>query len=339
MGRWFLIRLLWLLVTLLGVTFVTFFVLDQSPADRADIEVMQAAAADSYVDAQHRNEAILKLRVRYGMIDPVTHEPLPLWRRYSAWLQNAVTLRFAGPGEDHAALWRRLAEALPVTMLLGGMSLLLAIGVGLPVGAWLGRRVGRRYERFWSTAMLAAIGIPEFLMATLLLLAFSVVWLQWFPASGLRSNGADAWSFPWQVMDFVWHLALPILVMLIGPLVMVTRFVRDAVARASAAPFMISLRALGVSRAVVRKRLLRHGAAPVATLTGGLLPMLVGGSIVVENLFALDGLGHLAFQAVLSQDQAVVMALVLLTSLVTLVALLVSDCMHRIVDARVRLTD
>jgi len=339
MGRWFLIRLLWLVLTLFGVTFVTFFVLDRAPVDRAEIEASVAARSGSFADMQRRDEAIQRLRIRYGMIDAETLEPLPLWRRYAAWLGNAATLRLAGPGEDNRALWRRLGEALPVTMLLGGLSMLFAVGLGLPLGVWLGRRAGRRRERFWSAALLVAIGIPEFLMATLLLLAFSVLWVQWFPISGLRSIGAEQWTFGWQLLDFAHHLALPVLVMAVGPMVMISRFVRDAVARASVAPFMTSLRALGVDRRVVGRRLLRHGATPVATLAGGLLPMLVGGSIVVENLFALDGLGHLAFTAVVSLDQAMVMALVLLTSVVTLVALLLSDVLHRIVDARVRLTD
>ena len=339
MGRWFLVRLLWSLLTLFGVTFVTFFVLDRAPVDRAELEAVQSGQADSFVDAAHRDESIQKLRIHYGMIDPVTMEPLPVWQRYSAWLGNALTLRLAGPGEDHAALWRRLAEALPVTMLLGGLSLTLALTLGLPIGVWLGRRAGRWHERLVSMLMLAAIGVPEFLLATLLLLAFSVVWVQWFPAGALRSTGADEWPFWQQLLDFAWHLILPVSVMAIGPLVMVTRFVRDAVARASTAPFVTNLRALGVEPRTVARRLLRHGAAPVATLAGGLVPMLVGGSIVVENLFSLDGLGHLAFRAVLGQDQAVVMALVLLTSVVTMVSLLLSDLLHRLVDARVRLAD
>jgi peptide/nickel transport system permease protein len=338
MGRWFLTRLLWLVVTLIGVTFITFFVLDRAPVDRAELEAEKARSVDSYVDARHRDESIQRLRIKLGMIDPVTRAPRPVLDRYVAWLGNAVQLRFAGEGEDHDALWRRLREALPVTMLLGGLSLLLAIGCGAPIGVWLGRRAGQRRERLWSAVMLVVIGIPEFLFATLLLLALSVVWLQWFPASGLRSNGADQWPFMLQSADFVWHLVLPVLVMSIGPLVMVTRFVRDSVARANAAPFLASLRALGVEERVVSRRLLRHGAVPVATITGGLLPMLVGGSIIVENLFALDGLGHLAFRAVLDQDQAVVMAIVVLTSMVTLVSLLISDCLHRVVDPRVRLT-
>lgn len=339
MGRWFLVRLIWLLVTLVGITFVTFFVLDRAPVDRAELEAMKAQASNSYVDAKHRDESVQRLRVQLGMVDPKTGEPLPVWRRYSSWLGNAMTLRLAGPGENDAALWRRLGEALPVTMLLGGLTLLLSLGLGMPLGVWLGRRAGRRRERFWSAVMLVVIGIPEFLFATLLLLIFSVVWVQWFPAGGLRSAGAEEWTFFWQLVDFGWHLALPVFVMSVAPVVMVTRFVRDAVARASAAPFVTSLRALGVAPNVVSRRLLRHGAVPVATLAGGLLPMLVGGSIIVENLFSLDGLGHLAFRAVLDQDQAILMAIVLLTSLVTLVSLLVSDLLHRVVDARVRLTD
>jgi peptide/nickel transport system permease protein len=339
MGRWLLIRLLWLFVTLFGITFVTFFVLDRAPVDRVELKVEKASQSNSYVDAKHRDESIQRLRIELGLIDPVTHEALPVWSRYTTWLQKAMTLQFAGEGEDHDALWRRLGEALPVTMLLGGISLSLALGCGMLIGVWLGRRTGRRRERFWSAVMLTAIGVPEFLFATLLLLTFSVVWVQWFPAGGLRSNGAEQWTFFWQLVDFAWHLALPVLVMSVAPIVMVTRFVRDAVARASAAPFMTSLKALGVAPNVVSRRLLRHGAVPVATLAGGLLPMLVGGSIIVENLFSLDGLGHLAFRAVLEQDQAIVMAIVLLTSLATLLSLLISDLLHRVVDARVRLTD
>ncbi|HEB52908.1 MAG TPA: ABC transporter permease [bacterium] len=337
MGRWFVNRLAWLLLTLLGVTFVTFFVLDRAPVDRAELEAMRATESGSFADAAERAAAIQRLRIRYGMVDPDTLEPAPLWRRYAAWLGNAATLRFAGPSEDHEQLWRRVGQALPVTMLLGGCSLTIALVVGLAGGLWLGRRVGSARERWASAGMLVLLGIPEFLLGSLLLLAFSVVWVQWFPTGGLRSDGAERWTFAAQLADFAWHLALPVMVMAIGPTVMVTRFVRDAVARASGAAFVANLRALGLGRRVVARRLLRHGSTPVATLAGGLLPMLVGGSIVVENMFSLDGLGHLAFEAVRRQDQAMVMVLVLLTSVVTLLALLLSDLLHRLVDPRVRL--
>jgi peptide/nickel transport system permease protein len=337
MTRWLLIRLAWCLVMLFGITFITFAVFDLAPVDRAEIEVMRAAQDGSVADAASRDAAILRLRVHYGMLDATTLEPAPVWRRYLAWLGNAATLQLAGPGADNDVFWRRLWQAVPVTAWLGGLSLLVIFGVALPLGSWLGLRAGSRADRIASTCMLALVGVPEFLLATLLLLTFSVLWVQWLPSSGLRSPGSSTWSAGWQVFDFLRHLLLPVLAMSAAPSVMVARFVRDSVARAAVAPFAVSMRALGVDEGVLRWRLLRHGCTPVATLTGGLLPMLVGGSIVVETMFSLDGLGQMAFQAVMNQDQATVMALVLLTSIVTLLSFLLSDVLLRVVDPRVRL--
>jgi peptide/nickel transport system permease protein len=336
MTTWLLQRLLWLLATLLGITFVTFLVLDQAPVDRAELEAARVATDQGYADARSREAAILRLRVRYGMVDPVTLEPAPVWRRYTAWLQNAALLRFGGPGGDHDALWRRLAQALPVTVWLGGLALGVAVVAGVAIGGWLGFRVGTRADRLVSALLLVGAGLPEFLLATLLLLGFAVVWLQWFPASGLRSPGAESWSFGRQLADFAWHLVLPVSVMVIGPLTLVARFVRDAVANTLQQPVVANLRALGVEEVVVGWRVLRHACTPLATLAGSLLPMLVGGSIVVESLFALDGLGHLAFLAVTTQDQPLLMAIVVIVSVVTLASLVLSDVLHRWVDPRVR---
>jgi peptide/nickel transport system permease protein len=338
MRRWLAMRLLWLVLMLFGITFVTFVVLDQAPVDRAALEVAQAAQTAVMPDAQSRDAAILRLRIRYGMVDAATLRPAPVLDRYLAWLGRAVTGRFAGPNEDHAALWHRLGEALPVSALLGCLSLLVAFLVGMPLGVQMGMHPGGRCDRIVSPLLFAIVGVPEFLLATLLLLAFCGAYLQWLPATGLRSNGAEQWTFVEQVVDFGLHLCLPVVVMSVGPLVLVTRFVRASVAHTLATPFAVNLRALGIEPAIVRRRLLANACAPVATLAGTLLPMLVAGSIVVENLFSLDGLGHLLWSAVMHQDQAMVMALVIIRSVATLLALLASDLLHRLVDPRVRLS-
>lgn len=335
--RWLLLRLLWLGATLVGITFVTFVVVDRAPVDRAELAVERAAGERAWDSPSARDAAILQLRLRHGMVDPHTLEPAPIWRRYGSWLQNALLLRFGGPNDDHALLWQRIGAALPVTALLGVLALLVAFVVGVPLGVRMGFAPGSRQDRVLSTTLLLLAGVPEFLLATLLLLAFTAAWLQWLPAAGLRSPGAEQWSFVVQLLDFAWHLLLPVTVMSVGPLVLVARFVRDSVARAAQAPFVVAMRGLGIDARVVRRRLLRHGFTPVATLAGSLLPMLVGGSIVVENLFALDGLGHLAYQAVAQQDQPLLMTLVTIGSIVTLASLLLSDVLHRAVDPRVRL--
>lgn len=336
MLRWLAIRFSWMIVTLIGITFVTFAVLDQAPVDRAQVEAAQRKQDGTFANLAERDRAILRLRLRYGMLDEDTLQPAPLWRRYSSWLGAAVTLQFAGPHEDNRAFWRRLGEALPVSLWLGFLALLVAGLIGIPLGACLGMRPGSVTDRAVSQLLFVMVGIPEFLLATLLLLGFAGAWLSWFPSSGLRSNGAEDWSMASQLLDFAWHLALPVLVMACAPTVLVTRFLRDSVARAAQSPFGANMRALGLDPRVVRWRLIRSGGAPLATLAGSLLPMLVTGSIVVESLFSLDGLGHLAYRAVTGQDQAMVMALVLITSTTTLVALIFSDVLHRLVDPRVK---
>jgi len=333
--RWLVSRLVWSLLMLLAITLLTFVVVDCAPVDRAELEV-EKIAAERGVAAGERDELLLQLRIRYGLIDPESRQPVPLWQRYGAWLRNAAALRFGGPGHDHAALSARLWQALPVTLWIGGLALAIALVGGALLGAWSGLRPGSPQDRLVSTLLLAVAGVPEFLMATLLVLAFGVS-LPWLPISGLHSPGAERWDLVPRLFDMAWHVVLPVTVTAVGPAMYVARFVRDAVARAGEAPFAANLRALGMEPAVVRRRLLRHGAVPIATLVGELLPMLVAGSIVVENVFALDGLGHLAFQAVMGKEQPLLLALLVLGSTVTLVSLLLSDLLHRWIDPRVRL--
>jgi peptide/nickel transport system permease protein len=323
---------------LLGITFVTFVVIDRAPVDRAELEVARAAPERAFTDVRSRDLAVLRLRVQHGMVDPATLEPEPVVDRYLAWLGNAVRLRFGGPNDDHAALLARIGAALPVTALLGALTLLVAFGAGIPVGVRLGLRAGSRADRAASTVLLAAAALPEFLVGTLLVLALCSAWLQWLPANGLRTPGSEELVLAEQLADLAWHLVLPVTVLALGPTALVVRFVRDAVARAAKAPFAAALHALGAPAHVVRARLVRHGCVPVATLAGSLLPLLVSGSIVVENLFGLDGLGHLAFTACEQLDQPMVMALVVLGSTATMAGYALSDWLHRAVDPRVRLS-
>jgi peptide/nickel transport system permease protein len=128
-----------------------------------------------------------------------------------------------------------------------------------------------------------------------------------------------------------------VITLAIGPAVWLTRQVRESVARAARSDFARTLRAWGTAEPVIRARVLRNGMAPVATAVGVLLPLLVSGSLVVERLFGLPGLGDLACRAVLAREVPMVMALTTLVSAVTLLGLVVSDVLHRTIDPRVTL--
>ena len=181
--------------------------------------------------------------------------------------------------------------------------------------------------------------VPEFLVATLWVLGFGGAWLfEWFPVDGLRSSGSGEWSAWRQLLDLAHHLALPVATLAIGPCVVITRFLRESVGRVVRSDYVLNMRAWGLPESVVRRRALRNGLSPVVTLIGTLLPLLVSGSVVVENVFSLPGMGSLAFDAVRTQDRGMVMAVTLLVSTVTLSGILLSDVLHRVVDPRVRLS-
>ena len=324
MLRWLLRRLLWAAVTLLGITFVTFCVLDLAPSDRASLELARRSEEPGAPDLSlvSRDVALAKLRIRHGLVDEKTLQPLPVHERYAKWLAAAVTFRMCGPGDDPAEFRARLARAVPVSLLLGALSLCVALAVGIPLGARLGMRAGSREDRALGGAMLALAAAPDALLATLAMLLFCGPVFDWLPTGGLES---------------VAHFVLPVGVMAIGPAILVARFLRESVARTAKSPFADNLVAWGFTPQERARRIVRVASAPLATLAGSLLPMLVAGSVVVETVFSIDGMGRLAFEAVRGNDHAMVMATTLLTATATLLGFVASDLLHRVLDPRVRL--
>ncbi|MHC5065538.1 MAG: ABC transporter permease [Planctomycetota bacterium] len=328
-------RLLWMIPSLFGISLLIFLLLDLVPADRAEVE-MQRRAANQDIEA--REEAVLNLRIRYGLVDRVTHEPRSVWERYWNWLVHASQLDFADPGEDPAQFRERFLSALAVSALVGLSAMLVALIVGLVLGGYLGMRAGGMIDRGVSGFLLVCYGLPEFLLATLVLLAISTESLVgMFPGAGLRSEGSENWSLPDQMLDLGWHLLLPVLIIALGPSTTLLRFVRESVSRAAASPFVQSLRGWGFEERQIRARVLRHGLTPLATMASTLLPMLVSGSLVVEMVFALPGLTPMVFAAISAREYALVMAGLMLVAIVVLLSMVISDLLHRCFDPRVQL--
>ncbi len=335
MIRFLLTRALWAVPALFGITFVTFVLMDLAPADRA---LLVIGESDAGASAASRAAALRQLRVRFGQIDAETGAPIPLVVRYGRWLQHAAGLDFGAASEDPVAFRRRIVAALPMTLLVATLALGLAFWIGVSLGSRLGLHAGSLSDRAASVAMLVAWSLPEFLAGTLLLVLLGGgIGSAILPATGFRSPGAEAWSVWAQALDMASHLVMPVVTLAIAPAVWLTRLVRESVARAARSDFARTLRAWGTPPATIRARVLRNGMAPLATAVGSLLPLLVSGSVVVERLFALPGLGDLACRAVLEREVPMVMALTTLVSVVTLSGLVASDVLHRSVDPRVRL--
>ena len=337
MGPYVLKRLLWMVPTLLGISLVTFVLMEVAPGDRVLRELEGSSEQHSVSDLRVRAENRRRLMVHHGLIDPETGREISWAERYWRWLRNAAVLEFAGSSSS-TRFSERILQALPVTLLLNTLALCLALLLAVPLGSAVGMHAGGTLDRLVSGFAFLLWGVPEFLLATLLVLGFGGGFFSSvFPVVGLQSDDAAQFGFFEKILDLLAHLCLPVLTMTVGYSVILLRFLRESIARVSTSDFVLALRGLGVPERIVRRRVLRNGLSPVITLLGAMLPTLVAGTVVVEKVFSIPGVGWLTVTAVGERDMPMVMALTMLVALVTLVSLLLSDILQRIVDPRIEL--
>jgi peptide/nickel transport system permease protein len=182
--------------------------------------------------------------------------------------------------------------------------------------------------------------VPSFWVGTLIIIFFcGGDFFAWFPAAGLHSLSYDpAWPWPRRLGDYLYHLAMPLVVTTYGTFAFLSRVLRSSMLEVKALDYIRTARAKGVSEAaVILKHILRNSIIPIVTNIGGLLPTLIGGSVIIETIFSLPGLGYLylGYQAVLERDMPVVLALFSISSGLTLVGILVSDLALVLVDPRI----
>jgi peptide/nickel transport system permease protein len=219
--------------------------------------------------------------------------------------------------------------------------MVLMFAVGVPFGVWAGLRPGGMPDRVITGTGFLLYAAPAFWLGTLLLLGLGGT----FPMDGIRTVAIDRaidqgeismWSLS-ALKDLAWHLVLPVFVLAYGGAAVISRYARTGVAEASTQPFVRAARARGLREGrVIRTHILRCGLLPLATLLGSLLPSLVGGSVVVERIFVIPGIGLLAWDAVMEQDVPVVMAVVTLTGILTMIGYLLSDLIYAWADPRSR---
>jgi peptide/nickel transport system permease protein len=179
--------------------------------------------------------------------------------------------------------------------------------------------------------------LPNFWVATM-----AIVYLGggdfWdvFPVFGLQSVGAENWPFWTRMQDRLWHLILPITCMTYYTLAALSRYMRSSMLEVIRQDFIRTARAKGLSeRLVVYRHALRNSLIPIVTLMADLLPAMIGGSIVIETIFSIPGMGQLSFEAVLNRDYPLIMSIFTLSALLTLLGILLADFLYTVVDPRI----
>ena len=264
------------------------------------------------------------------------HLDEPIHTRYLLWLGDLGRGDLGRSLLDNRPVADKIGERLPTTMLLSSLSLLLTILVSIPLGTAAALRPGSRVDRWSGIGSYALFAVPSFWAALLLQIALAVR-LEWLPLSGLSTEGAEYLS-PWsQLGDTAAHLVLPVLTMTYGGVAYLSRFVRANLIENMGADSARAARARGLTSVAV---LLRHGfrqaSVPLLTYAGFLLPSLVAGSVIVESVFSIPGLGKLFVDSAIHGDMPTLMALTLLSGAATLLGILIADLTYALADPRVR---
>ncbi len=317
--RYVLRRLALAVPTLFGIAVVVFLLVHLAPGS-------PVAGSDSSL-RRTTGRAAEEMRRLYGL-----DRPLP--ERFGAWLSRAARFDLGESFVDHRPVSVRIREALPNTLLLNGLALVLALAIAIPLGVVAGARPEGAFDRLSGAVLFALYSMPTFWAALLLQTLFAVR-LRWLPLYGVASDGAPAGLAG--LPDRLAHAALPATCLAYGTLAFVARLVRSGVAEARESDYVLAARARGASpRRAIWSHAFRNAMLPLITLFGLLLPALLSGSVIVEKIFAWPGLGRLYFDSILSRDYPVILGLSLLSAVATLAATLASDVASAAADPRVR---
>jgi peptide/nickel transport system permease protein len=226
---------------------------------------------------------------------------------------------------------------LPVTLLLNFLSIVVVYVISVPLGIYSALHPTSVFDKIATFLLFLMYSLPSFWIAMLLIMYFGGGdYLNLFPIVGLISPGFDQLPLLGKIGNVVWHLVLPVVVLTYAELAFLSRFSRAQLLEVVRQDYVRTARAKGLpERTVIFKHALRNALIPFVTMMGGLLPAMIGGSVVVEQIFSIPGMGNLGFEAVLSRDYPTVMAIAAIEAMLTLVGLLISDVLYVIVDPRI----
>jgi peptide/nickel transport system permease protein len=314
-------RCLFAVPLLIGITFVSFLVIHLAPGDPGEVQT-----GDLGINAL----AVKQMRELYELDKPLA---VQYWR----WLRRIAQLDFGRSfSPDGRRVIDKIGERLPVTLFLNILQLTIIVAFAVPIGVTSAVRQYSLFDKVTTVFVFIGFATPEFWLALLLMILFGVE-LGWLPISGLRSMNWEYLPFWRQQLDFLSHLILPVFVVTFGGLAGFSRYMRQAMLEVIRQDYIQTALAKGLaSRVVIGKHALRNALMPIVTVLGLSLPGLVGGSVIVESIFAIPGMGQLMVQAVYERDYPVIMGNLVVVSVLTLFANLVADIAYCLVDPRIR---
>jgi len=341
MYAYILKRLLLMIPTLLGILLLTFVVIQFVPGGPVEQMVSQLEGRDTGGEGAARTGAyrgrqgvdaarIAEIRAFYGFDKPA---PERFWQMLRQYARFDLGKSFFYP----KSVWELVKEKLPVSISLGLWTFLLSYLISIPLGIAKAVRAGSRFDTLTSLIVLVGYAIPGFVLGVALLVIFGGQ-LQWFPLRGLTSSNWDSLSWGAKVVDYLWHITLPVTASVLGAFAVTTMLTKNAFLEEIRKQYVLTARAKGLSEnRVLWKHVFRNALIPIVTgFPAAFIGAFFAGSLLIETLFSLDGLGLLSYESVMRRDYPVVLGTLYLFTLIGLVTKLISDLCYVWVDPRVK---
>lgn len=281
------------------------------------------AAPDSFMPAGGLNpkmtqENIQALKAIYGL-------DKSLFEQYFSWVGNLLTLNFGISFTTGEPVLTEIQSRLGITLFISLFTLVVVFIISLYLGVKAGLNPHKRFDKLVKQLSLLSFSMPSFYLAILLILLFSVIF-EWFPLTGLHSTGVNEEDFFSYYLDMLWHLVLPLTVIIFVSIGSMTMYVRSLVIEIMKSDYIAFAYARNLDKKVIMRRfVLPNLVPPIVTLLGLSLPGLLGGSVILEQIFSINGMGQLFYYSALSHDYPVIMGLLMITAFLTLLGNMIAD--------------
>ncbi len=313
-------RLLQMIPLLFGITLVTFIIINAAGSPLNDLEFSPRV----------RPEDIQRLRENLGLDEPI-------YKRYFVWVSHLIRGDLGYSMINFKPVHTRILEVLPNTLLLSGLSAVLAFFLALPIGIYAAVRRNSLFDRLATILAVAGFAVPTVWLGLMLILLFAVQFREWglpsLPVGGVRDlRGGGG------LLDRLEHLILPVAALTIPQLAGWIVYVRAQMLEVIRQDYIRTATAKGLKdRAVLYGHAFRNAVLPLITLVGLSVPDLFAGSVIVENVFAYPGMGRLVITAVGDKDHTLVMGTTLFFAVLVIVGNLLADILYAVADPRIRL--
>lgn len=311
-------RLLLAIPLILGITLITFSFINVAPGD----------PVQAMIDPEEEMSAanLERLKEEMGLNKPVIV-------RYVIWLGQLARGNFGYSYQTGEPVLRRIAVRLPATLELMGFALVASSVLGISLGVLAALKQYTIWDYVLTLFALFSISIPSFFLALLALYVFALK-LEWFPTFGMRSVAFDA---PPPLWDNLHHLVLPGVILSLDLTAGLTRYVRSGMLEVLGQEYVTAARAKGLKETrVVVGHALRNALLPVITIVTLRLPILFGGTVIIETMFQWPGMGRMAIQAISKRDYPVLMGLTFVAAILVLFSNLIADILYAVADPRIR---